>query len=221
MRANIFFNNINRITLNLFKGLKLLLILFLFILGNLNYAQQKDSLSQIQSPAIVLKDGVRIYSKDNSFNQQILSNKIILKNSEISIKSNDKDELNLFAKYKEVEKQDFQADYIKEKTVKKEQNKIKVKIAESKQRKEINSKFSFDKFPSPFKLLSSDSFLNKCIVVTLRYNDYSEIYISEKDFSINLALNYLYNLKFTSYNSKSKNCCYTKDYSVRPPPAYI
>lgn len=165
-----------------------------------------------------MSDGVAIYSSDDSFNNQISQNKIILKNADVSFavfKNSKILVVSTSANHRNLAKQakDFGG-----KKRKKVQKDIQITIDEYKTRSKIFIKNDFNHLPSPTQFISRHSSTKDYIIPNDNGSGFSKINVNNKDYSVKIALNYLHTQRITYYNSKSLDYCFSVVFSVRPPP---
>lgn len=165
-----------------------------------------------------MSDGVAIYSSDDSFNNQISQNKIILKNADVSFavfKNSKILVVSTSANHRNLAKQakDFGG-----KKRKKALKDIQVTIDEYKTRSKLFTKNDFSHLPSPTQFFSVHSSTKDYIIPNDSGNSFSKINANNKDYSVKIALNYLHTKKITHYNNKSLDYCFSVVFSVRPPP---
>ncbi|MCW3170754.1 hypothetical protein OMO38_19665 [Chryseobacterium sp. 09-1422] len=199
--------------------LRVFIFPFLFLQVQFLYAQDDKSVS---SAVISVSSGSKIFSADESFNQQIKQGKITVKNASVEDqKSAEKEYLVIVHKRISKISHGSLASQIKNAEAKKKSDfpkKLQKQIASRKalddQIREIDRKYHH----------SSDSF-SKSRNVGKHYvnerthqQDQKEISADEKRRTAFRAIDYLYSQKFYTYNNRSINYCYTKVFSVRPPP---
>jgi len=219
------YNNTIEKSLNFIKGLNYfsgLLLILLFSLSNNVYAQEAHSQQQIPPVTIVLKDGGRLFSADDHFNKQILSKKIILKNSDVFYQESLGKEhfLQLIAKQSpNVEKKDLQHQLriAENKTQKEILQKVKKEIEKFEERVQHFVKHDFNG-TSPDQFFSSTTISKNYVAPSYSTHDFSKIYISANAYIITRALDFLHSQKYTYYNNKSLDFCFSEVFSVRPPP---
>lgn len=172
---------------------------------------------------VVLKDGAKIYSTDDSFNQQILASKTLLKNSDFSYKkskNNVRSLLVITKKLVEVKKnlsnQLIAAqDKIRKSDLKKLQKEIK---------KHEKLKFphvDFNSVPVPGGFFSSNVSSKNYITPSSSYSntDFSQLYISSEIYSANIS--FLHSQNYIYYNNKSLSNSFVEVFSARPPPVFV
>lgn len=214
--------------MNFIKGLNYfpaLLLILCVLLSNNVYAQDANPQQQITPTTIVLKDGANLYSADDNFNKQILNNKIILKNSDVSYEENGGKEhlLKLIAKQsKKEEKRDLKNQLkIAENNRQKEAlQQVKKEIEKFEKRVQVFVKIDFNGAPSSDQFFSSTSIAKNYVTPSQSSHDFSKFYISADAYVITQALDFLHSQKYTYYNNKSLDFCFSKVFSVRPPPMF-
>lgn len=225
MQKTLLYNRTVGKNLNFIKGLNYfsaLLCIFLFSLSNNVYAQETDSQQQIPPVTIVLKDGGRLFSTDDHFNNQILSKKIILKNSDVSYQESKGKEhfLQLIAKQPQKEVKEglqHQLKIAESKRQKETLQKVKKEIEKFEKRIQDFVKHDFNG-TSPDQFFSSTSISKNYVAPSYSTHDFSKFYISENAYVITQALDFLHSQKYTYYNNKSLDFCFSEVFSVRPPP---
>lgn len=170
---------------------------------------------------VVLKNGAKIYSTDDSFNQQILASKALLKNSDFSYKKNKNNLQSLLVITKkpvEIKKnlsnQLIAAqDKIRKSDLKKLQKEIK---------KHEKLKFphvDFNSVPVPGGFFSSNVSSKNYIAPNYSNTDFSQLYISSEIYSANIS--FLHSQNYIYYNNKSLSYFFAEVFSVRPPPVFV
>jgi hypothetical protein len=197
----------------------LLLTVILFCSSN-SYAQKTGNSSSPEQATVVLKDGAKIFSVDEAFNEQIRTNVVVLKNAELKSKNNSSGKVfqAMSSKQKPIQK-DFKREVknAEEKKQNEDLKKVKKEIKKHKERKAAFRKFDLNNYPSPSNFLSSNSSSKNYVAPSHSGNDFSKVYVFDKDI-IKRALSYLHAAKYIHYNNKSLDYCYSQVYSVRPPP---
>ncbi|MCI3938280.1 hypothetical protein MQX03_13840 [Chryseobacterium aahli] len=176
--------------------------------------------------AIILKNGAAIYSTDANFNRQINSDKISLKNAEVFYESENGNEVILVAaseKSIESEKKDLKTQVkIAEKNKKKEAlKKLKKQISDYESQKEKFESEKIKTFPSSEEFISSTHVNTDYVVPSYHHYKLSKIYSAENQYVIKLALDFLYPKEYTYCNNTPLDFCFSKIFSVRPPPFFI
>lgn len=174
--------------------------------------------------ALVLKNGAAIYSTDANFNQQINSDKISLKNTEVFYESGDKVILVAVSdKSIKSEKKDLKTQAkIAESNKKKEAlKKLKKQISDYESQKEKFESEKIKTFPSSEEFISSTHVNTDYVVPSYHQHKLSKIYNAGNQYIIKLALDFLYPKEYTYYNSTPLDFCFSKVFSVRPPPFFI
>lgn len=183
-------------------------------------AQQTDPSQNIVPTSIVLKEGAKLFSADETFNEQVLTKQVVLKNSEISFEKNKNREQSLIAVAKKTVGKDLESQLkIAELSRKKESfKKIKKEINRYEQNREAFQGFDFKGFPSQNQFFSSNTASKDCVSPTHNGHDTSKLYAYFEVEIITRALDYLHSQKYTYYNNKSLDFCFSEVFSVRPPP---
>lgn len=231
MRKGLHNINIHAKKINLRLSLNHFCICIIFIFScfsNFLFAQEGIG-SKVPQAIVVLKQGATIFSKDDSFNKQINSEKITVKNADVSnigTLENGK-----FLTAKPIKAQDAQTPKKDFKSELKKAEENKNKEALKKVKKEIANydneakKNSFNsknlRFPTSEQFIVSTN-SNKDYVAPSYHNHYfSKILVSLNQYVIKSALDFLHKQKYTYYNNKSLDFCFSQVFSVRPPPAII
>jgi len=222
LKKNLFFKFINDEYLNFFKSSYFLRIVILIILLSFNSfnAQKQNLHPDDQVTTIVLAGGVKLYSSDESFNNQIVKKKIIVKNAELSFEKKDNNKI-LIASSSHNSKKQTLAQQVKTSEEQKRKDalkQIKKKIDDYEIKSKSFEKHDYQSSPSPSQFYSSHYSTKNYITPSHNGNDFSKIHASHKDYSVKRALNYLHTQKFTYYNNKSLDFCFSEVFSVRPPP---
>jgi hydroxymethylpyrimidine pyrophosphatase-like HAD family hydrolase len=201
-----------------------LLFLLFFSFNSLLNAQV--GIGNSAQSAIVLKNGAAIYSTDAKFNQQINSDKISLQNAEVFYESENGDEVILVAaseKSIESEKKDLKTQVkIAENNKKKEElKKLEKQVSDYESQKEKFESEKIKTFPSSEEFISSTHVNTDYVVPSYHQHKLSKIYSTENQYIITLALDFLHPKKYTYYNNKPLDFCFSEVFSVRPPPFFI
>lgn len=198
-------------------------ITFIFSFFSSNVYAQDEIGTNTPQVTITLKQGAKIFSTDDSFNQQINSDKIIVKNADVSTSEMHNNVQVLTGRFNKTQK----AETLK-KTFKNE-----VRIAEENRNKEILKKIKkeiadYEKRINPFESenlrfptsqeFTSAIYISRDYVAPSYNHHFSKIYTSQNQYIIKCALDFLHQQKYTYYNSKSLDHCFTHVFSVRPPP---
>lgn len=205
------------------NSLKFFLICILNFWFSLNIgfqAQQAGSSHKVSSPSIVLQNGAKLFSIDQAFNDQVLNDKVVLKNSEISVRKNENDERSLTAIAKKPLKKDLNSQLHivvldKQKEILK---KVKKEIDRYEENKEGFHGFDFKGFPSPNQFFSANTVSKDYVSPAQSNHNISKLYTLSDAYLITRALDYLHSQKYTYYNNKSLRFCFSEVFSVRPPP---
>lgn len=201
----------------------ILILGFLFFFNNNINAQ--EGMGTNQSPVFVVKGGAEIYSTDKDFNNQVNSQKIILQDANITLKKPTTGEVLLIASSKKIEREskDFKSQVAKENKKKELEvlRQIKNKIADYESRKESFSLKSIKVVPSSEEFIASSHINGDYVAPSQNQHDFSKIYSVQNQYVIKSALDFLHQQKYTFYNNKSLDFCFSEFFSVRPPPAII
>jgi hypothetical protein len=229
LQKTLLYNNTVAKNLNFIKSLNYfpaLFLILLFSLSNNVYAQEANSQQQITPTTIVLKDGANLYSADDNFNKQILSNKIILENSDVSYQGSGYKEhfLKLIARQSQrEEKKDLknQLKIAENKRQKEALQQIKREIEKFEKRVQVFVKLDFNDATSPDQFFSTNTIAKNYVTPSQSTHDFSKLYISADPYVVTQALDFLHSQKYTYYNNKSLNFCFSEVFSVRPPPVFL
>ncbi|REC44030.1 hypothetical protein [Chryseobacterium sp. 5_R23647] len=223
-------HNINihekKLYLNLSLNHFCIYITFIFsFFSSFVYAQEGIG-KEVSPPTIVLKQGATIFSTDASFNQQINSDRITVKNADVSNVGIQSDAKVLTAKPekdKEVQtpKKDFKSEFKKAEENKNKETlkKVEKEISEHNDKAKKNS-FNAKSlwFPTSEQFTVSEH-INRDYVAPSHHNHhFSKILASQNQYVVKSALDFLHKQKYIYYNSKSLDYCFTHVFSVRPPP---
>lgn len=205
---------------SVFLRIIILIILFSF---NFFYSQQNQLASIEDVVKVTLGKGVKIYSTDPSFNEQIIQQKIIVENAEVTFKKSDKHRILVASSSHRSKPLNLsqQVKSIEENRKKEELNKVKEKIDSYEAKSESFPKHDYQESPTPSQFSSSHSTLKSYVAPSHNTNVFSKIYTADKNYSIKRALDFLHTQQFTFYNNKSFDYCYSQVYSVRPPPVLV
>lgn len=210
--------------LNFGRSLIFFRIVFFFtslLSASFTYAQQSEIPTKNQPATVVLKDGARIFSTDEAFNQQINSQAVILKNADRSPESkNSAKVLEATSSKPEVLKKDFKQEVKSsaEKKQKEELKKVKKEIDQHEARKKAFKINNCKGFPSSDEFLTSSRSNKDSLAPNCSNYNFSKALFSINSYTAKSALDFLYIQKFTYYNTISFENCFSRVYSVRPPP---
>lgn len=203
-----------------FKSFNCFPAFFLFLVLSVHsYQAQKNELKKEPFLAkVFFKNGAEIYSYDNEFNKQILSDETVLNNVDISNQnSRQKYSTTIVTKNRNklkgsLSQQLKNALELREREV---ISKVQNEIKKFEKQKETFVKCGFIAFPDQVYLPSTGSKFN----CTLGRNghDVFKSNIVKVYFSVN-ALDFLYSGIHCHYNNKPLESCYSIFFSVRPPP---
>lgn len=198
-----------------------MVLLFSF---NVNlYAQQDGSSQKIARPIIVLKGGAKLYSSDNNFNQQVLTEKVVLKNSNVSFHDNGSEDqfLKAVSKRDPNEQKRNLKEQLKIAQTKKENEALQKVKEKHEKKKEAFRKFDFNGFPSPNQFFSSNTISKNYVTPSQNNHNFPKLYVLSDAYIIKQALDFLHSQKYTYYNNKSLDFCFSQVFSVRPPPVLV
>lgn len=195
-----------------------------------SFASAQEGIGANSSQAtIILKQGATIFSKDDSFNKQINSEKITVKNAEISTVGMLEDGTVLTAKSNKTQevqtpKKDFKSELKKAEENKKKEalKKVKKEIADYNDEAKKNS-FNTKRllFPTSEEFISSTHINRDYVAPSYQNHHFSKILVSLNQYVIKSALDFLHKQKYIYYNSRSLDFCFTHVFSVRPPPVFV
>ncbi|MCX8533819.1 hypothetical protein [Chryseobacterium luquanense] len=200
-----------------------------FILGVLfffsDYLCAQEGFGNNQQTIIVVKGGAEIFSADENFNHQIINNNAVKKNIKVDFKKNGSEKLILLASEKEENQQDDtfknQLAKVEKKKQKEALKEIKSKIRDYESRKENFDNKNLRVFPSSEKFIISSRINQDYVIPNYSQRDFSEINTDQNQYIVKSALDFLHSQKYTYYNNKSLDFCFSQVFSVRPPPVAI
>jgi len=204
-------------------------IIFIFSCFSGFLSAQEGIGNKAPQAIVVLKQGATIFSKDDSFNKQINSEKITVKNADVSNIGTLENGKVLTAKPIKVQdaqtpKKDFKSELKKAEENKNKEalKKVKKEIANYDNEAKKNSFNSKNlRFPTSEQFIVSTN-SNKDYVAPSYHNHYfSKILVSLNQYVIKSALDFLHKQKYTYYNNKSLDFCFSEVFSVRPPPVLV
>lgn len=166
-------------------------------------------------PTISLTGNAKVYSTDPDFNGQFLSQE----NIDYQIINSGK--VYVFkSKYKssgkKIAKKQSKACF--RSTNQASLKKIKQNISDFEQRKKSFNFCNIHDAPFSRELPYSSDFNSSYIAPSGNSNDFSKICVFQYKYLISLVLEYLYVWKYHYFNSRSLEFCFSKVFSVRPPP---
>lgn len=202
-------------------------IIFSFLFSFIS-AQEGIGIKTPQA-TIVLKQGATIFSKDDSFNKQINSEKVTVKNANVStvgILENGKVLTAKPSKTQEVQtpKKDFKSEFKKAEENKEKEalKKVKKEITNHNDEAKKNS-FNTKRllFPTSEEFTTSTHVNRDYVAPNYHNHEFSKILVSLNQYVIKSSLDFLHEQKYTYYNNKSLDFCFSEVFSTRPPPAII
>lgn len=199
------------------------MIIIFFLFHSFVSAQDSTGQAKRQSASIVFSKGAYIYSTDENFNKQILSNKIVLENAEVSHDSGKNNKILIKSTSDSIHKKKQFPDQLQNAVKKKRkeaQNTINKKIKEFEEKKKLFQSQQFNPAPFTGKFLAGHQIFKDYITPPYHY-DYSKMGNRYHRILITLALDYLHAQKYIHYNNKSLDHCFSKVFSVRPPPVLV
>jgi len=186
-------------------------------------AQELPDHKNQKSATISLGNGTKIFSIDESFNQQILQEKIKVNPSQISY---ERESQKLIVSKADIKKTNDKSFSFQVKAAqKKKEEKDLLAVQENIERFE-KRKASFQNVNVLVPFSSSHFFHEKhfaqeCAIPSLKSNVFSRIQATAYSFIVKLSLDHLHAQKYTFYNNKSLDDCYAPFFSVRPPPVLV
>ncbi len=226
LRNLLFFIGKNKKYLNSEKSLSnflSIIILSLILCSSFINAQQVGNHSNAGNVTVFLTDGASIYSTDEAFNNLVNINKGVSNNAEIAQQGNDTRKALHASSKKEAIKKDFNNE-LKNAVNANQANefkKLKQEIENHNERKESFPQIAFNDLPSTSQFFSGNSVSKNYIAPNHNGNDSFKLYVSNRDYFIKRALNYLHAIQFIYYNNKSLDYCFSQVFSVRPPPVLV
>ena len=199
-----------------------LLFLFSLLTAN-NFSAQRVSGEPNQSLVSVSVIGdAQIYSADLNFNQQIADKKINIKGSvrKAKLTSGSVQLIVTNAKFKKAENRTlaYRAHELKRKKEAIILKKVNQQLAKYEHQKK-NHEVDVLNLPGSSNLFfSSKQLSDKAAVPGISTYKFAKVLATTSIVVANRALDTLYTQKFTSYDSRSKDHCYSTVFSVRPPP---
>ena len=186
----------------------------LFLLFNFLYSQEGLG----TAPTISLIGDAKIYSVDSDFNSQFMAQK----NADYEISSSGK-------AYVFKPKADPSVKKIPKRKAKTSvQNidqaslkRIKKNISDFEQRKKLFVYRNIHGTPFSRELPYSSDSRRNYIVPSTDSNEFSKACIIQYSFLIRLILEYCYIWNYHYFNNRSLDCCFSKTFSVRPPPLFL
>jgi len=201
--------------------------IFSFFFG---FASAQEGIgTETPQATIVLKQGATIFSNDDSFNKQINSEKITVKNAIVSTAGILEGGKILTAKPSKTQKvqtpkKDFKSELKKAEENKKEEalKKIKKEIANHNDEAKENS-FNTKRllFPTSEEFITSTHVNRDYVAPNYHNHDFSKILVSLSQYVVKSSLDFLHQKKYTYYNNRSLNFCFSAVFSTRPPPSFI
>lgn len=203
------------------RVLSLILCALLFSFSNLFFAQNV----KYERVTISVIGGAQIYSQDKALNKQIAQKRVHINGAIIAYHSDDFTEKLVITNQKlKKETQKSFAVEVRE-SVKRKKEKLSEKtrqqLAQYEKRKED---FANEKIGDPFL---PDHFFNSQMTSknygVPRVENYhnSKIELSMYSYIVKSALDHLHSQYYTFYNNRSFDQCFSKVFSVRPPPVLV
>lgn len=197
---------------------------FIFLFTTFTFqAQQLSHPEQKSLPTLTLTKGAGMYSIDSALNEQILTGKITIKNSEISfLKDIDNKVLvkAVFKGHKNVVTDKDQLIIAENKKQKDDLKKVEKEIEKHKARTKDFQNLPLIYFPSQNKHFSSRSIEKNYVVPVQNTNKDYKSYIEDHTNSIFSSLSSLNSRDHFFYNTQSLQHSFSKAFPVRPPPTF-
>jgi len=205
------------------KSLQYVLYAFFLVgLPKLVSAQEVNDPEKIKAVTISVIGGAQIYSQDEALNKQIVQNRVNISGSIIAYHSGDLTEKLVITnkKLKKDTGKSFAADVRESVNKKKEKlsEKTKQELAQYEKRKE---NFANEKIGNPFlpdHFFSSQITSKNYGVPRVENYNQSKLELSLYSYIVKSALDHLHSQYYTFYNNRSFDQCFSKVFSVRPPP---
>lgn len=216
--------------LNFNKGLNLLRIfpvLLFSLFSSSLYAQEDNGTQKEAEPPLVTIQGATIYSADASFNQQLLSDKVVVKEGEAKIvmagRGGKKVLIVKASVEKEVSPKDMLAQLKKAKAEKEQKilDAVKKEIAHFENEKKEFQFEDYDFLPVSEQFLAVGHSVADYVLPSTHSHDFSNAEQTPSQDLKKKSLDYLHSKKYISYNSRSLDFCFSEVFSVRPPPVLI
>jgi hypothetical protein len=201
--------------------LRVFTFIFLFFQVQFLYAQNEKSGS---SAVISVSGGSAIFSADESFNQQIRQGRITVKNSSVSDKKSSGRNY-LVIVHKRISKLNHAdlASHIKDAEVKRKADLIKKIQKQIASREAMKDQFGnhIKNHPSSGGFSKTQNIVKHYVNERSSHDDQHKIAQEQYRNFVLRALDYLHAQKYYAYNSKSFDYCYSRVFSVRPPPIKV
>lgn len=187
-----------------------------------SYSAQQGN-GNAHQPIIMVEDGAKIYSEDIGFNNQIDAGILLVEGKEISHNKKNSLQKVLVSKSSVELKNDEKIIKIQPTTIEilkgREEQKILAKeIKKHKSREKAFDKKLFNVFPSSEEFATVSHINQDYVAPNYSQNDCSKIFVLQDQYLVKSALDFLHAQKYTYYNSKSLDFCFSQVFSVRPPP---
>lgn len=213
--------SLNSITLSCFLCISSFLLSINFISAQSPFTAETGA-----EVAITVNTGTTIISSDPSFNKQINDSKIATNGIINSYEDDRKSQVIIILKNPEKFKRKPVQSFAL--STKKDEKKLSAKVVKTLEKKIVeykklvsnniadnvrnyngNGLFSADNSSSSFALPSSN-----------HHHDWPKLFILNND-SLRLVLSYFSRFQYSFYNNRSLDYCYSKVFSVRPPPSKL
>jgi hypothetical protein len=199
---------------------------FIFFLATFTFqAQQLSHLEQKSLPTLTLTKGAAIYSIDNALNEQILTGKIVIQNSEISfLRDIDNNKVLVKASFKGskngITTLKDQLMIAENKKQKDDLKKVEKEIEKHKARTNYFSNLSLIYLPAQNQHFSSRSIKKSYFAPAHNTNKDYKSHIADHTNVIFSSLSSSNSKEHFFYNTKSLQNSFSKIFPVRPPPTF-
>lgn len=199
------------------------MILTVFSFNNLS---AQEEIGNNSKPVIIIQGGIEIYSNDADFNKQIRTNKVVIQDADQTLISQGKDNsLIIVSSGKKHKNSDFspknQIVFKDKKKNDEAQKELKKEITKYESRKKALIFKKLKVFPSSEKFAVVSHHQRDYIVPSTKNHDFSNIHTQTDQYIIKFVLDFFDAKKYISYNNKSLDFCFSKVFSVRPPPSIL
>jgi hypothetical protein len=198
---------------------RIVILILLFAFNTFNGQQKIDN--DTLSTNLVLENGVMLFSADESFNTQIYEKKIIIRSAHLSILKSENSKALVAVSGQKTYKLALQLKSIEKKKQIDAIRYIRKKIDNYRAKSKSFEIADFKPLPSSSQFLSGHSVAKNYILPRHNVHEFLKICTKPKDQSLQRSLNDLHIQKFIHYNNKSLDFCFSKVFSVRPPPVLV
>lgn len=181
--------------------------------------QETSSTEIPDAGTISVIGGAQIYSTDATFNKQILKKEIKISGSLVSYNRYDQ-RLSVSNQKKKISTAKNFASQVTELAKKKKEKlseRTKYELAQYENRKKEFDNKKINPF-SPDHFFSSESSLRNYAVPQIQNHENSKANFAQYFYAVKSALDHLHSHRYVLYNSRSIDFCFSKVFSVRPPP---